>query len=68
MLLIDFFHFSSLIVGKIEASSRKYSLSKLSRKQIMEKKIIQCSLKVSFPGQRNPQKYRIRSKIISFKA
>ena len=68
MLLIDFFPFSSLIVVKIEASSRKYSLSKTSRKQIMEKKIIQCSLKVSFPGQRNPQKYRIRSKIISFKA
>ena len=68
MLLIDFFPFSSLIVVKIEASSKKYSLSKLSRKQIIEKKIIQYSLKVSFPGQRNPQRYRIRSKIISFKA
>ena len=68
MLLIDFFPFSSLIVVKIEASSRKYSLSKSSREQIMEKKAIQCSLKVSFQGERNLKKYRIRSKIISFKA
>ena len=33
----------------------------------MEKKFIQCSLKISFQGQTNPQKHKNLNKIISFK-
>ena len=33
----------------------------------MKKKFIQCSLKVSFQGQRDPQKYKNRYKIIPCK-
>ena len=36
--------------------------------KIGELKLIQCSIKVSFQGQRNPQKCKYPNKITSFKA
>ena len=36
--------------------------------KIGELKLIQCSIKVSFQGQRNPQKCKNPNKITSFKA
>ena len=58
--------FSLSIVVK-EVSSKKCSLSKLSRKQKTAKKFIQFSLKASFQDQGNPQRCKNPNKIISFK-
>ena len=53
---------------KIEASGKKHSLSKYQGNIIGELKFIQSSIKVSFQGQRNPQKCKNPKKISSFKA
>ena len=62
--------FFSSIVVKIERHLvRKQSMSKSStEKKLGELKLIQYSVKVSFQGQRNPQKCKNRKKITSFKA
>ena len=52
---------------KIEAFSKKTALSHQGNK-IGELKFIRCPMKASFNGQRNPQKGKNPSKIISFKA
>ena len=57
--------FSSSIVVKTEASSKKCRLSNQGNK-IRELKFIQCTIKVSFQGQSNPQKYKNPNKITSF--
>ena len=45
---------------------RKHSLSHQGKK-IGQSKLIQCSIEVSFQGQRNPQKCKNPNKITSFK-
>ena len=59
--------FFSSIVVKIEASSKQTALSHQGSK-IGELKIIQCPMKVSFQGQRNPHICKNLSKITTFKA
>ena len=67
-----FIPFSSSILVKIEASSKKRGLSKSPRKQKVpepeSQKFIQCSTKVSFQCQSNLQKYKNPNKITIFTA
>ena len=58
--------FSSSIVVKTEASSKKCRLRSNQGNKIRELKFIQCTIKVSFQGQSNPQKYKNPNKITSF--
>ena len=52
----------------IEASSKKNIALSHQGNNIGELKFIQCPIKVSFQGQRNPQNCKNPSKITSFKA
>ena len=51
---------------KTEASSKKCRLRSNQGNKIPELKFIQCTIKVSFQGQSNPQKYKNPNKITSF--
>ena len=66
---VDFcFSVFSPIVVKIEASIKKTAYVSHQGNKIGELKVIQCPIKVSFQGQRNPQNCKNASKITSFKA
>ena len=53
---------------KIEAFSKKNIALSHQGNKTGELKFIQCPIKVSFQGQRNPQNCKNSSKITSFKA